>query len=147
MSHGWEANIVSLSRLARKQGRFWRSVSGGSYCTYCTILWIKQVLHVIRSPRTLDNVTLRYTMRRKKVHIYSYYPVHQPPAFLWNTLQSRAFVYFDTCTPLWITCHKMTSAGSRYLFASVSLSYPWRDPVFYIDDSRQEIVDPAFPLR
>ena len=52
--HGWEANIVSLLRLTKRGEGLGGQCEGESYCTYCTILWIKQVLHVIRSPRTLD---------------------------------------------------------------------------------------------
>lgn len=60
-------------------------------------------------------------------------------------LQSHAFLYVDTCAQLWITCHKMTRACSWYLFTSVPLSFPWRDTIFYFDESCQEIVDSAFP--
>lgn len=55
---------------AHQKGKVWKWVSKWvSNCTYCTILWIKQVLHVIGSPRTLDS-SHQGAQRDKKKHLF-----------------------------------------------------------------------------
>lgn len=113
----------------------WASEGQSLYkCTYCTILWIKPVLHVIR--RLGKSSFAELHDGNSNIHLLSGGP-HGFDAILVITMQ--------LCTLMFKYPAELTRGSSWYLSAPVFLSAPCRDPIFYVDDSCQDVVDPAFP--